>query len=81
VLQTTSTDGWAGRRWKILAASLARPYPLTAPMVALMADYYGFAEVTVAYGSPWDNEKRRPYDRFDVRAGLNFGDKTRMGAF
>jgi hypothetical protein len=50
-------------------------------MVALMADYYGFAEVTVAYGSPWDNEKRRPYDRFDVRAGLNFGDKTRMGAF
>jgi hypothetical protein len=33
----------------------------------------------VAYGSPWDNEKRRPYDRFDMVAGMNFGDKTRMG--
>jgi hypothetical protein len=42
-------------------------------------NYYGFAEVTVAYGSPWDNERRRPYDRFDVVAGMNFGDKTRLG--
>ncbi len=42
-------------------------------------NYYGFAEVSVAYGNPWENERRRPYDRFDLVAGLNFGDKTALG--
>ncbi len=42
-------------------------------------NYYGFAEVTVQSGSPWENERRQPFDRFDLVAGLNFGDKTRMG--
>jgi len=40
---------------------------------------YAFAEVTVAYGDPWENERRRPYDRFDMWADMNFGDKTRLG--
>jgi hypothetical protein len=42
-------------------------------------NYYGFAEASVSYGSPWENEKRGPYDRFDLVAGMNFGDKTRVG--
>jgi hypothetical protein len=42
-------------------------------------NYYGFAEATVSFGNAWDNEKHRPYDRFDLVAGMNFGDKTRLG--
>jgi hypothetical protein len=42
-------------------------------------NYYGFAEVAVNFGSAWDNERRRPYDHFDLIAGMNFGDKTRIG--
>jgi len=42
-------------------------------------NYYGFAEVTVSYGSPGENERRRPYDRFDLVAGVNVGDKTALG--
>jgi hypothetical protein len=42
-------------------------------------NYYGFAEVTVNSGSPWENERRQPFDRFDLIAGMNFGDKTRLG--
>jgi opacity protein-like surface antigen len=41
--------------------------------------YFGFAEVAIAYGSPWKNERRRPYDRFDVVAAMNFGDKVLLG--
>jgi len=40
---------------------------------------YGFFEWTLAYGDPWDEENRRPYDRFDVAMQSNFGDKTRVG--
>jgi len=29
--------GWAGRKWRMLSASLARPYPVTVPMLLLMA--------------------------------------------
>jgi hypothetical protein len=42
-------------------------------------NYYGFAEVTVNFGSPWENERRQPFDHFDLVAGMNFGDKTRIG--
>jgi hypothetical protein len=40
---------------------------------------YGFLEWVVNYGNPWDSEQNRPYDRFDVVAQSNFGDKTRLG--
>jgi hypothetical protein len=40
---------------------------------------YGFLEVALSYGDPWDPENRRPYDRFDVVSQSNFGDKTRLG--
>ncbi len=40
---------------------------------------YGFLEWAIAYGDAWDPDNRRPYDRFDVVAQSNFGDKTRMG--
>ena len=40
---------------------------------------YGFLEVALSYGNPWDAENRRPYDRFDVVSQSNFGDKTRVG--
>jgi hypothetical protein len=41
---------------------------------------YGFMEWVLNYGNPWDGEsEHRPYDRFDVAAQSNFGDKTRMG--
>ena len=40
---------------------------------------YGFLEWTVNYGNPWDSDSHRPYDRFDVVAQSNFGDKTRLG--
>jgi hypothetical protein len=40
---------------------------------------YGFMEWVLSYGNPWDGKDHRPYDRFDVAAQSNFGDKTRMG--
>lgn len=40
---------------------------------------YGFLEWAVNYGNPWDSDQHRPYDRFDVVAQSNFGDKTRLG--
>jgi hypothetical protein len=41
---------------------------------------YGFMEWVLNYGNPWDGKsEHRPYDRFDVAAQSNFGDKTRMG--
>jgi hypothetical protein len=40
---------------------------------------YGFLEWVLSYGDAWDAENRRPYDRFDVTAQSNFGDKTRLG--
>ena len=40
---------------------------------------YGFLEWALSYGDAWDPDNRRPYDRFDVVAQSNFGDKTRLG--
>ena len=41
---------------------------------------YGFLEWVLNYGDPWDGkDHHRPYDRFDVHAQSNFGDKTRLG--
>jgi uncharacterized protein DUF3943 len=40
---------------------------------------YGFFEWTLSYGNPWDSERHRPFDRFDLVAQSNFGDKTRLG--
>jgi hypothetical protein len=40
---------------------------------------YGFLEWVLNYGNPWDGKDHRPYDRFDVAAQSNFGDKTRLG--
>jgi opacity protein-like surface antigen len=40
---------------------------------------YGFFEWVLSYGDAWDPDNRRPYDRFDVTAQSNFGDKTRLG--
>jgi hypothetical protein len=40
---------------------------------------YGFLEFVVNYGNAWDDERHRPYDRFDVWSQSNFGDKTRQG--
>jgi hypothetical protein len=40
---------------------------------------YGFLEVALSYGNPWDGERHRPYDRFDIQSQSNFGDKTRQG--
>jgi hypothetical protein len=42
--------------------------------------YYGFLEGTIQFGSPFSNQRRRPFDRFDTRMQINFGDKTRIGA-
>jgi hypothetical protein len=42
--------------------------------------YYGFLEGSLQFGSPFFNERRRPFDRFDTRLQLNFGDKTAVGA-
>ena len=43
------------------------------------ANTYGFLEWTLNYGDAWDPENRRPFDRFDLVAQSNFGDKTRLG--
>jgi len=42
-------------------------------------NYYGFIEAAVNFGSPWENARRQPFDRFDLIASMNFGDKTRLG--
>lgn len=35
------------------------------------------AEFSIQFGSPFENERRQPFDRFDT--GLNFGDKSSVG--
>jgi uncharacterized protein DUF3943 len=40
---------------------------------------YGFLDIVVNYGNPWDSDHHRPYDRFDFDSQSNFGDKTRLG--
>jgi len=40
---------------------------------------YGFLELVLNYGNPWDGKDHRPYDRFDAYSQSNFGDKTRQG--
>jgi Domain of unknown function (DUF3943) len=40
---------------------------------------YGFLEVALFYGNPWDSDRHGPYDRFDVISQSNFGEKTRVG--
>jgi uncharacterized protein DUF3943 len=40
---------------------------------------YGVLDVEVNYGSPFDNERRKPFDRFDGGVQLNYGEKTRIG--
>ena len=40
---------------------------------------YGFLEFVVNYGNPWDVDRHKPYDRFDVASQVNFGDKTNIG--
>jgi hypothetical protein len=42
-------------------------------------NYYGFVEFDVLFGSPFESERRKPFDRFDTGFQLNLGDKTRMG--
>ena len=42
-------------------------------------NYYGFLEGNVQYGSPFTNERRKPFDRFDTGLQLNLGDKTAVG--
>jgi hypothetical protein len=42
-------------------------------------NYYGFVEGTLQYGSPFYNERRKPFDRFDTSMQLNYGEKTRVG--
>jgi hypothetical protein len=39
----------------------------------------GFAELDIIYGSPWDNERRQPFDHFDTGIQLNFSDKHALG--
>jgi hypothetical protein len=40
---------------------------------------YGFIEGALQYGSPFTNERRKPFDRFDTSMQLNYGEKTRVG--
>ncbi len=42
-------------------------------------NYYGVFEVGLQYGSPFKNERRKPFDRFDTSIQFNFGEKTRVG--
>jgi hypothetical protein len=42
-------------------------------------NWYGFLEGALQYGSPFANERREPFDRFDADMALNLGDKTRIG--
>jgi hypothetical protein len=41
--------------------------------------YSAFADFELQYGDPFENERRRPWDRFDVRAEGNIGEKTLVG--
>ena len=43
------------------------------------ANAYGFAEFDIQYGSAFENERRKPFDRFDASFQMNFGDKSRVG--
>jgi len=40
---------------------------------------YGFAEFDIQYGSAFENERRKPFDRFDGSVQMNFGDKSNIG--
>jgi len=40
---------------------------------------YGFIAGDIQYGSPFFNERRRPFDRFDTTMQLHFGEKTAVG--
>ena len=42
-------------------------------------NYYGFVDLALLYGSPFENERRSPFDRFDAYVQLNLGDKTAVG--
>ena len=42
-------------------------------------NYYGFLEFDVLFGSPFENERRKPFDRFDTGVQFNLGEKTRIG--
>ena len=42
-------------------------------------NYYGVFEATLQYGSAFENERRKPFDRFDTSMQFNFGEKTRVG--
>jgi Domain of unknown function (DUF3943) len=39
----------------------------------------GYFEFTHAFGNPFDNERNRPYDSFDLTLQVNFGDKVPLG--
>jgi len=41
--------------------------------------YHAFADFELIYGNPYENERRRPWDRFDVHAEGNIGDKALVG--
>lgn len=41
--------------------------------------YHAFADFELLYGNPFENQRRRPWDRFDVYAEGNIGDKTLVG--
>ncbi len=43
------------------------------------ANGYGYAEFDIQYGSAFENERRKPFDRFDGSIQMNFGDKNRIG--
>ncbi len=47
--------------------------------IAENTNAYGFAEFDVQYGSAFENERRKPFDRFDGAVQVNFGDKSRVG--
>lgn len=40
---------------------------------------YGFAEFTLIYGDPFEQERRRPFDRFDAYMQVNAGDQGGIG--
>jgi len=40
---------------------------------------YGLVEFDLQFGSPFENERRKPFDRFDTGFQFNLGDKTRLG--
>ncbi len=40
---------------------------------------HGFLELTHAHGSIFENDRRGPFDYFDLNAQINFGDKVPLG--